>query len=159
MGRLLLSFTHSVYLILSLEGYELWLFNQKKDAGREFRDGRGSEREDSQAGKEGGRLLPRRVARERIRVEETGRKKVNGVRKRRQANYLQITTPYRVTLKTQHAQTQALTDRLGKKNPLFLKRKRRSQILSLYTPRLLSPSLSEYFLLFYLHISDSIYRS
>lgn len=47
----------------------------KKDDGREFRDGRGSGREDSQAGKEGGRLLPRRVARERIRVEETGRRK------------------------------------------------------------------------------------
>lgn len=135
----------------------------KKDAGGSFAmDVEAREkivRQARQGSPEGGRLLPRHVARERIRVEETGKKKVNGVGKRRQANYLQITTPYRVTLKTHHAQTQALTNRLEKKNPLFSKRKRRSQILSLYTPRLLSPSLSEYFLLFYLHISDSSNRS
>lgn len=135
-----------------------------KDAGREFCDGRGSEREDCQAGKARqpkGRTTFTAACGQGENQSRRNRKnkKVNGVRKRRQANYLQITTPYRVTLKTQHAQTQALTNRLEKKNPLFSKRKRRSQILSLYTPRLLSPSLSEYFLLFYLHISDSSNRS
>lgn len=68
-------------------------------------------RQARQGSPKGGRLLPRHVARERIRVEETGKKKVNGVGKRRQANYLQITTPYRVTLKTQPTRTNSSTNK------------------------------------------------
>jgi len=76
MGRLLFSFTHSASLIPSLEGYELWLFNQKTMPEGVLRWTWKRERRLSgrQGSPKGGRLLPRHVDRERISVEETGKK-------------------------------------------------------------------------------------
>lgn len=47
--------------------------------------------------------------RQRNRARKTAKKKVNGVRERRQTSYLQITTPHTVTLATQQAQTRTHT--------------------------------------------------
>jgi hypothetical protein len=49
------------------------------------------------------------AGRQRNRVRKTVKKKVNGVRERRQTSYLQITTPHTVTLATQQAQTRTHT--------------------------------------------------
>jgi hypothetical protein len=68
--------------------------------------------------------------RQRNRARKTAKKKVNGVRERRQTSYLQITTPHTVTLATQQAQTRThthtrvlLKKRKKKKELTFFERK------------------------------------
>ena len=80
------------------------------------------------------------AGRQRNRVRKTVKKKVNGVRERRQTSYLQITTPHTVTLATQQAQTRTHTHTLLKKKKRKEKRthffrKESGALRPLNTPR------------------------